>query len=74
MKRYANRTRESGVTHYELGEDWIEVRFSKSAQTYRYSTGKIGAKHLREMKRLAKAGQGLATYISQHPDVRDGYD
>jgi hypothetical protein len=25
------------------------------------------------LKRLARRGQGLGTYISQHPQVRDGY-
>jgi hypothetical protein len=25
------------------------------------------------MKRLARRGQGLGTYISQHPEVKGGY-
>lgn len=74
MKRYADKTGESGITHYAIGKGWIDVRFKGRDEPYRYSARRIGAKHLRELTRLAEAGQGLATYISQHPEVRDGYD
>ena len=74
MKVYRNRTTKSGVTHYEPGETWIDVKFVGRTKPYRYRESRIGAGHLREMKRLADAGEGLATYISQHPEVNAGHD
>ena len=74
MKPYPDKSGESGVTHYELGKDWIEIRFAGRPEPYRYSARGIGNGHLDALKRLAEAGQGLATYISQNPEVRDGYD
>lgn len=71
MNRYRNLGGNSGVRAYEIGSDSIVVEFSDSG-TYRYTHASTGASHVERMKRLAEAGQGLATYINQH--VRDRYD
>jgi hypothetical protein len=61
----------SGVTHYEVGADFVRVRFH-GGRVYRYSYARAGVHHVERMKELAKAGRGLATYISQH--AHDLYD
>jgi hypothetical protein len=72
VKPYKNLNGNSGVTAYEIGEDFIAVQFGTSV-TYWYSFDSPGAAHVIEMKRLAKAGRGLAEYIATHPAVREGY-
>jgi hypothetical protein len=71
MERYRNLRGDSGVTDYEVGRDFIRVRF-RGGVTYRYGHARPGRHHIDRMKALAAAGQGLGTYISQH--VRDQYE
>jgi hypothetical protein len=71
MERYLNRNGDSGVTDYELGADFIRVRFLGRV-TYRYGPIRPGPHHVDRMKALAVAGRGLGTYISQH--VREQYE
>ncbi len=71
MERYLNLSGDSGVTEYELGADFIRVRFRGGA-TYRYGAVHPGQYHVDRMKAYAVAGRGLGTYISQH--VRDQYE
>ncbi|WP_025602567.1 hypothetical protein [Burkholderia sp. WSM2230] len=73
MQRYRNRSGKSGVVAYEIGDDFVAARFN-SGTTYWYSEKSVGEKHVAALKRLAKRGEGLGTYISQHQDVRDGYE
>jgi hypothetical protein len=72
MQRYGNLSGDSGVDAYEIGNDFIKVRF-RLGIVYWYTEGSVGATHVAVLKRLARRGRGLATYISQHPEVRDGY-
>lgn len=72
MKPYDHPGVESGVTAYDHGADWIRVRF-QDGSTYEYSAASVGRRRLGQMKRHADAGQGLSTYISTHPEVREGY-
>lgn len=71
MTRYLNRSGDSGVTHYELGEEFIRVRF-RGGVTYTYSNVIPGPQDVEQMKACAIAGQGLGTYISQN--VGDRYE
>ena len=71
MERYRHLSGDSGVTDYELGQDFIRIRF-QGGLTYRYGHVRPGQHHVDRMKALAIAGQGLGTYISQH--VRDQYE
>jgi hypothetical protein len=73
MKTYRNLSGDSGVAAYEIGDDFIAIRFKPSGDIYWYTNTSIGARHVAEMKRLAQRGQGLSTYISRHPDVKAGY-
>lgn len=68
MTRYGSA--KSGIVAYELRDDAILVKF-RSGEVYVYDVERPGPAHVAEMKRLAVAGEGLATYISRN--VRDAY-
>lgn len=64
MERYKNLEGHSGVTAFETGPESISVEFNHNA-VYRY-TYKSADRHVVEkMKKLAKSGRGLSTYISR---------
>jgi hypothetical protein len=65
MIRYANRNGNSAISEYEAGPDFIKVRYGRGP-IYVYDYGRPGSVHVEAMKRLASAGSGLATYISQN--------
>ena len=64
MKRYKDITGRSGVTAYETGPDNICVEFNSDA-VYVYTYASAGKRVVERMKKLAVAGKGLSTYISQ---------
>ena len=72
MEAYKNS--QSGITHYELGDDFIKIWFKGNQWPYVYSDAVIGKPNIDLMKNLAVVGRGLATYINQHPEVKNGYD
>ncbi|WP_308990432.1 hypothetical protein QLS71_002975 [Mariniflexile litorale] len=72
MERYRNSGGDSGVSFYEIGSDYIIVKFSGTARTYRYSHRKAGQNHVENLKRLAQNGSGLNSYINQF--VKFKYD
>ncbi len=72
MDKYANLHGNSGVDEYQITDSLIKVRFINSTDVYVYSNSIPGKGHVDEMKRLAKAGRGLATYISQ--EIKGNYD
>lgn len=67
---YKNIQGDSGVTAYEPGKDHIKVVFNDVVYLYTYK--KPGKTHVEKMKKLAKDGAGLSTYISQN--VKDKYE
>jgi hypothetical protein len=62
---YGKPGRDTGVLRYALAPDAIHVQFQDST-VYVYDVATIGIQHLQAMQRLAAAGAGLSTYISQH--------
>ena len=72
MDSYANLNGNSGVEKYQITETSIRVKFITSSDIYVYTYQKPGKIHVDEMKRLAKSGRGLATYINQK--VRKNYE
>jgi hypothetical protein len=56
--------KQSGVTSYKIGKDFIEVQFDGWLYIYTYASA--GKKSIEEMKHYAKANKGLSTFISQH--------
>jgi hypothetical protein len=72
MKPYGNQSGDSGVAAYECRPGEIRLKFVDRDTIYVYTRIEPGAKHVRQMQRLAEAGAGLATYVNQH--VRDDYE
>ena len=70
MEQYKNRGKDSDVTGYEIGDDWIKVQF-RDGWIYTYTNQSAGQEAIERMKRLAVAGQGLNGYISR--SVREAY-
>lgn len=64
MQPYGNAAR-SGVRAYESTAGAISVEFADGT-VYVYTHASAGRARVEQMKRLARAGRGLATYISQH--------
>lgn len=66
MKPYKSISgKQSGVTGYSVGDNYILVAFGRKG-FYRYSYASAGERHVEHMKELAVRQQGLSTYISQH--------
>ena len=70
MERYQDLSGTSGIESYEVGDDWIKVRF-RGGYAYTYNHASAGVDHVERMKALARAGRGLGTYIGRN--VRDAY-
>jgi hypothetical protein len=70
MKRYRNLDGNSGATAYECGDGFIRIRFV-NGDTYEYTDKAPGPEHVANMQQLARAGRGLATYVSRF--VHDDY-
>jgi hypothetical protein len=67
MERYRNTSGNSGVYAYEIGHDFIRVKFWGTTNIYTYSYGgKAGPIHVDNMKILARNGSGLNSYINKH--------
>ncbi|MDT3623206.1 hypothetical protein [Cronobacter malonaticus] len=64
MERYQNRGGDSGIVRYEIGDDSIIVQFHDNSM-YLYNSIRPGKVTVDHMKMLAKAGQGLNSYISR---------
>ena len=73
METYKNLNKDSGIAQFKLGETYIDIKFKGKAEIYRYTNAETGKEHIETLKSLALKGKGLATYISQHPEVRDNY-
>lgn len=71
MQHYLDVNGDSGVEFYEIGPDYIDVKF-KRGSVYRYSYEIAGKHHVENMKALAKSGDGLNSYIMRN--VRKLYD
>lgn len=71
MTPYISKSgKSSGVSAYEIGKNFITVRFKRS-DDYTYSYNSAGKHAVEAMKKLARRGKGLSTYISQN---KPGYD
>lgn len=72
MDRYINSGGDSGVDSFELGDDYIEVKFKGTFKKYRWSHMRAGRHHVEQMKVLARRGSGLNAYINSN--VKFKYD
>ena len=65
MTRYNNSNVTSGVDSYEIGTDYIKVKF-KDGCVYTYTYSVTGKDHVEAMKKLARQGYGLNSYINKN--------
>jgi hypothetical protein len=61
-QRYANHEGKSPIAAFEIGAGFVRIWFTGNTQPYRY-TSEVAA-----LTRRARAGRGLATFISRHRD------
>lgn len=66
-----NLNRTSGVEEYEIGADYIRVKFAGSTKIYTYTYDSAGRDEVEYMKGLARKGIGLNSYIDTY--VKDKY-
>ncbi|MDH4555601.1 hypothetical protein E8F11_10495 [Pseudomonas sp. BN417] len=64
MERYRNLSGNSNVVAFEIGAGFITVQFGDGMK-YLYTDRSTGAARIAEMQRLARAGQGLNSYIGR---------
>ncbi len=62
MERYGNLDGNSSIREFDIGSDFIAVKFS-DGKIYRYTYRSAGSDKVEEMKRLARQGAGLNSYI-----------
>lgn len=66
MEKYQNKSGNSPIVNFEIGDDFIKVKF-KGGKDYIYSyKGKAGKYNVDIMKSLAISGKGLSTYITKN--------
>lgn len=63
MIRYGNLNGDSNVEAYEIGANYITVKFFGTWKTYTYSYCSAGRENVEEAKRLARQGYGLNSFI-----------
>lgn len=66
MVPYKDIDVDSGVSAYEIGEDYIEVKFNGTSKIYTYSYKSAGSKNVEIMKELAEKGNGLNSFINKN--------
>lgn len=64
MTPYRDWDHDSGVKAYEIGQAYIDVQF-KDGSAYRYTSLSAGQSNIDEMARLARAGEGLNSFINR---------
>ena len=70
MERYRNFNGDSGIVLFEIDSDSITVRF-RDGSIYLYTNQSAGSARIDHMKRLARSGRGLNSFISRV--VKNGY-
>lgn len=64
MEKYINETGESTITHYEIGEDFIFIKYKKDLVEYNLTNA--SKEQIEKMKELARKGKGLSRFISKY--------
>lgn len=66
MIQYQNKTGNSNIQSYEIGFDYIDVKFFGTQKIYRYSYDSAGEEKVEYAKSLAQQGYGLNSFIMRH--------
>lgn len=64
MTLYKNINGDSGVYSYEIGTDYIDVKFKNTSKIYKYTYSSAGTENVEKMKQLAMQGHGLNSFIN----------
>lgn len=72
MVKYKNIGGNSGVEGFDIGSNFIRVKFKGNSRIYQYSYHKAGMQNVEQMKHLAQSGSGLNSYIKKN--TNDLYD
>ena len=64
MIPYTNTSGKSGIQSYEIGDDFIKVKFS-DGKIYTYDNAVTGEENIKTMIELAENGSGLNSFISK---------
>jgi len=68
MIDYKNLSGRSNVLCYQIGDNFIDVKFMTAGKggcdTYKYTYQSAGSDKIEHMKNLATAGQGLNSFIN----------
>jgi hypothetical protein len=67
MQIYQNLNGDSGVAAFEIGSDFIVVRFKEGQfKNYTYTYASAGQAAVESLKALALGGKGLNSFIGRH--------
>jgi hypothetical protein len=67
MTPYVSKSgKESGIEAYQLGDDFIRVKFKHRSKPYKYSYRSAGKMAVEAMRSLAIDQKGLSTYIAKN--------
>lgn len=66
LNKGKNKGKSSGIQSFQIGTDYIDVKFFGSKYIYRYSYNKTGKIHVENMKKYALNGEGLNSYIMKN--------
>ena len=64
MEPYRDWDQDSGVRAFEVSDGQIDVQF-RSGAIYRYTSASAGPENLNRMVDLARAGEGLNSFINR---------
>lgn len=63
---YKNIDGDSNAVSYEIGPNYIFVKFYGTNKIYTYTYQSAGVKNVENMKVLARVGNGLNSYINNY--------
>ena len=63
---YKNLDGNSQITSYEIGPNYIKLKFQGKFRVYFYTYKKAGVSHVERMKELAEEGRGLGSYVNKY--------
>lgn len=68
MEVYRNINGDSNVEAYEIGSNFIRVKFYRTVKIYQYSYERAGRENVEIMKELARNGDGLNSFIKKNAE------
>ena len=72
MQRYRNYSGTSGIRSFEIGEDFIVLKWAGD-ELFRYTYTSVGKENVEVMKQLAIKGSHLNAFINRHPEIKKGF-